>query len=172
MKKMLLVLAMVAGAFDMWADTETVGGYTWTYRINGNTAEIYGTYNSATKSYVPAISPYPTGSVTVPAILGRMPVTSIGTSAFYNCSNLTDVTIGNRVTCIGTLAFSGCSGLANVIIPGSVTSIGSSAFSYCRGLTSATIGNGVTSIGGYAFSGCIGLTNVTIPNSVTSKFVV
>ena len=22
------------------ADTETVGGYTWTYRINGDTAEI------------------------------------------------------------------------------------------------------------------------------------
>ena len=29
------------GAFGAWAETETVGGYTWTYRINGDTAESY-----------------------------------------------------------------------------------------------------------------------------------
>ncbi len=28
------------GAGGAWAETETVGGYTWTYRINGDTAEI------------------------------------------------------------------------------------------------------------------------------------
>ena len=27
------------GAGGAWADVETVGGYTWTYRINGDTAE-------------------------------------------------------------------------------------------------------------------------------------
>ena len=27
-------------AFGAWAETETVGGYTWTYCINGDTAEI------------------------------------------------------------------------------------------------------------------------------------
>jgi hypothetical protein len=27
-------------AFGAWAETETVGGYTWTYQINGGTAEI------------------------------------------------------------------------------------------------------------------------------------
>ena len=41
MKKMLMALAAVAVAFCAWADTETVGGYTWTYRITGDTAEIY-----------------------------------------------------------------------------------------------------------------------------------
>ena len=30
------------GAFGAWAATETVGDYTWTYRINSDTAEIYG----------------------------------------------------------------------------------------------------------------------------------
>ena len=29
----------VAVAFGAWAETETVGGYTWTYRIIGDTAE-------------------------------------------------------------------------------------------------------------------------------------
>ena len=28
------------GATGVWAETETVGSYTWTYRINGDMAEI------------------------------------------------------------------------------------------------------------------------------------
>ena len=39
-KKLMMIAAAVAVAFCAWADTETVGGYTWTYRINGETAEI------------------------------------------------------------------------------------------------------------------------------------
>ncbi|MBR1656540.1 MAG: leucine-rich repeat domain-containing protein, partial [Prevotella sp.] len=95
-------------------------------------------------------------------------VTSIGICAFWNCSGLTSLTIGNSVTSIGHHAFYACSGLTSITIPNSVTSIGSSAFSGCTGLTSVTIPNSVTSIGQYAFSGCSSLTSVTIPNSVTS----
>ena len=88
--------------------------------------------------------------------------------AFYNCSGLTSVTIGNSVTRIGDSAFSGCTGLTSITIPDSVTSIGNYAFSGCTGLTSITIPDSVTSIGNYAFSGCTGLTSITIPDSVTS----
>jgi len=38
-KKPMMVVAVHAASFGAWADTETVGGYTWTYRINGGTAE-------------------------------------------------------------------------------------------------------------------------------------
>ncbi|MBQ6754540.1 MAG: leucine-rich repeat domain-containing protein, partial [Bacteroidales bacterium] len=95
-------------------------------------------------------------------------VTSIGSSAFYGCSGLTSVAIPNTVTSIGNSAFSGCSGLTSVIIPNGVTSIGSSAFYGCSGLTSVTISNSLTSIAGSTFFGCSGLTSITIPNSVTS----
>ena len=95
-------------------------------------------------------------------------VTSIGNSAFRNCSGLTNVTIPNSVTSIGSSAFRGCSGLTSITIPNSVTSIGGSAFGNCSKLTSITIPNSVTSIGDYAFVGCPGLTSITIPNSVTS----
>ena len=112
------------------------------------------------------------GAVTIPATVtynGKTySVTSIGNSAFYQCSSLKSVTIPNSVTSIGDDAFCLCSGLTSIIIPNSVTSIGDHAFSGCSGLTSVTIPNSVTSISNYAFSGCSGLTSVTIPGSVTS----
>ena len=113
-----------------------------------------------------------TGNVVIPSHVtynGTIyKVTGIGNYAFYGCSGLTSITIGNSVTSIGKRAFHHCSGLTSVTIPNSVASIGEGAFSGCSGLTSVTIPNSVTSIGDYAFSYCSGLTSVTIPNSVTS----
>ena len=115
-------------------------------------------------------------------------VTSIGERAFYHCSSLTSVTIGNSVTSIGYEAFSGCSSLTSVTIPNSVTSIGWDAFYGCSSLpvidnlryadtylveavdrtrSTYTIKDGTRWIGEDAFSGCSSLTSVTIPNSVT-----
>ena len=95
-------------------------------------------------------------------------VTSIGAHAFASCDSLTSVTIGNGVTSIGRYAFVGCDSLTSIVIPDSVTSIGDRVFRYCSGLTSVTIGNSVTSIGNYAFESCDSLTSVAIPDSVTS----
>ena len=95
-------------------------------------------------------------------------VTSIGESAFKNCTSLTSVTIGNSVTSIGNEAFYGCTSLTSVTVPDSVTSIGDYAFCNCTSLTSVTIPDSVTSIGDYAFCNCTSLTSVTIPDSVTS----
>ena len=70
--------------------------------------------------------------------------------------------IPNSVTSIGRSAFSDCTGLTSITIPNSVTSIGEFAFSGCTGLTSVTIGNSVTSIGWDAFRGCTGLTSIVV----------
>ena len=95
-------------------------------------------------------------------------VTSIGYSAFRDCSSLTSVEIPNGIVSIDNFAFSGCSRLTEVVIPDSVTSIGYEAFKYCNNLTKLIIPNSVTSIGEYAFRGCSSLTEVVIPYSVTS----
>ena len=47
---------------------------------------------------------------------------------FYNNKSIKEVTIGNSVTSIGSYAFFGCSELTSMTIPNSVTSIGYSAF--------------------------------------------
>lgn len=86
-------------------------------------------------------------------------VTTIGYSAFENCTSLTSINIPNSITSIGSLAFENCSSLTSINIPDSVTSIiGNGVFSGCIGLTSINIPNSVTSINITAFYGCTNLT--------------
>ena len=54
------------------------------------------------------------GEVTITNAINGLPVTSIGDSAFYNCGNLSSVTIPNSVTNIGNSAFANCSNLSSV----------------------------------------------------------
>lgn len=117
-------------------------------------------------------------------------VTEIGCYAFFDCRNLTAITIPNSVTTIedqafsccfnltslnvpedliylGDSAFSACMGIANLTIPQGITYIPWGAFSNCENLTSLTISQGVVNIGPYAFDGCLNLDNVTISENVT-----
>ena len=104
MKRLLVMIATAfAATMSLMAETETIDGYTWTYRINGDTAEIFN------DGYV-AVSPR-SGNLVIPSILGGKPVTCIGDYAFYYCENLTRVTIPNSVTNVGYYAFEGCRNL-------------------------------------------------------------
>ena len=94
-------------------------------------------------------------------------VTSIGGSAFYNCSSLTSITLPEGVTSIGIWAFRGCSSLTSITIPESVSVIGDCAFEDCSSLTDIAIPDSVTSIGDGTFLSCSSLTSITIPDSVT-----
>jgi hypothetical protein len=94
-------------------------------------------------------------------------VTSIKSSAFYECSKLTSVTIPGNVTSIEGLAFYNCLNLASVNIPNKVTSIGAYAFQNCK-LTSIIIPESVISIGNNAFDGCNYLTSVTFQGTIAS----
>lgn len=94
-------------------------------------------------------------------------VTSIGDSAFYNCTALESVTIPNSVTYIGAFAFARCSALSSVSLPYGITDINYSTFAYCTSLTSIKIPDSVTSVGVYAFQRCPALTTVHLGRNVT-----
>lgn len=182
---LLLSVQMVVNPIwaDTWIDPET--GYRWTYQIYGEEISIYNDAGSA-------ISPRPSGSVTIPSMIDGNPVTSIGQSAFYGCNGLTSVTIPEGVKSIESFAFDRCLKLRDVTIPDSVTRLSNYAFYNCNdslfdtnsipgvkmvdgwvvgrmgqlpGILDLTGARGIVSS---VFSGCTGLTNVIIPGSVTS----
>ena len=85
-----------------------------------------------------------------------------GVLEHFISAGLTTYTIPDEVTSIGDSAFCDCSSLTSVTIPDSVTSIGYRAFYACLSLTSVTIPDSATSIGEEAFHGCSSLTSVHI----------
>jgi len=90
-------------------------------------------------------------------------VTSIGWGwAFYGCSGLTDLTIGNGVGCIPMGTFDSCAKLTNVTIPNSVTNIGWYAFECCSNLTSVILPASVTNLYDDWFWGCDSLREITV----------
>lgn len=88
-------------------------------------------------------------------------VTSIGATAFWDCSTLNGITIPNSVTSIGNWAFTGCPNLTDIAIPNAVESIGNNAFAH-TGLTSITIPSSVTHIRETAFEACPNLTTMIV----------
>lgn len=80
-----------------------------------------------------------------------------------DCTNLTSVTMSDKLKEIGVCAFEGCTSLTSVTIPDSVTKIHGS-FSYCSGLTEVTIPESVKEISRSSFGSCENLEKITILN--------
>lgn len=91
-------------------------------------------------------------------------ITSIPANAFFQYTELKEVSIPNTVCGIGGYAFSE-TGLTSVEIPGSVQIIDCNAFSDCENLVDVQLSEGLVYIDGAAFQGC-GISSITIPSSV------
>ena len=181
LKHLLTALLLMVATVAMGHDFEVGGIYYSILSEEEKTVEV--TYRG--DSYSSYSNEY-TGSVDIPSsVISNgitYAVTSIRYSAFYNCSGLTSITIGNSVTSIGRYAFENCSGLKEVHISDIAAWCNidfqnsfSNPLSYANNLylngelvTDLVIPDGVTEIKYSAFRNCTGLTSVTIGNSVTS----
>lgn len=165
----LSVICTLLTAFPTLTHAVTEGIYT--YAISNGEACITDCDTSAAS-----------GEIIIPDMLGNCPVTRIGDSAFYECSQLTGVTFSKSIKYVEKDAFSLCYNLKKINITdiGAWSSIDfentfSNPLIYAKNLylndeliTNLVIPYGVTTIGESAFSNCKSITSVTLPNSVTS----
>lgn len=118
------------------------------------------------EAYVYACQKSASGTVTIPAQWNGLPVTSIRSYAFDNCSGVTNLLIPNSVKTIQTHAFDSC-GMQEVSIPSSVSTLESAAFYGCKALKKLALPEGLKTISRQLFT-YSGIQAVYIPASVTS----
>ena len=141
----------------------TYNGMSWTYKVLD---EALRTARLVPNNGNPAVTPAPTGTLTIPSTLNGYTIVEIGEKSFYECSGLTGVVIPSTVTTIGKNAFCN-TGLTALTLPSSVETIKEYAFFGCRSLATVSFNNGLTRIEQYAFCNCESLGNVTFPASLT-----
>ena len=138
----LLLSCTMANAYDIEVD----GIY---YNVNASdfTCEIT---NNGENSY--------SGDIYIPKTViyknKTLNVTSIGYKAFYNCTDLTSISIGSGISQIRESAFYGCNKLTSITIPFNVTKIEDYAFDGCNSLKELIIEDGLEtlSLGKCSFS--------------------
>jgi hypothetical protein len=95
-------------------------------------------------------------------------LSSIGSFAFYQLTNLAQTSLPEGLITIGGLAFQGCTNLALTSLPEGLTSIGDSAFNGCTKLAITSLPEGLTTVYGSTFSNCTSLTRMRLPTGITS----
>ncbi len=158
---------------------------TWSY--SGGVLTVSGTGAMSSSPWTDSandLSPY----ITKVVISDK--VTSICSYAFFECTKLTNVSLGSSLKTIEDSAFKGCTALTGVKLPSSLTTLGSGAFLQsgltsisvpgsvqkiehdtffeCNSLKSVNLAEGIKSIESNAFQGCESLVSIAVPDTVTS----
>lgn len=187
----LSLCTLSISAEDMLEEGSCGEGVTWS--LNLHTGELIIEGSGDMQDYGSAVENIPWNSRrnSIQTVTVREGVTALSSSAFFNCRNLTKVslpagiteipanafascsklnelTLPDSVTTIGDAAFIRCTSLSQITFPAGLETVGSSAFTNCTSLTSLTLPVGVSFIGNRAFSSCGKLTSVSLPNTLTS----
>ena len=109
------------------------------------------------------------GDVIIPEKLGGIRVSAIGEKAFYNCADISTVTIGDNIKSIGKAAFAHCYALSEVILPDALEEIPDEAFDMCYNLAKVSLTKtNIKRIGARAFAYCEFLESITLPDTLES----
>lgn len=112
---------------------------------------------------------YYNGDVVIPEVITyntkTFTVTSIGSSAFKSCYNLTSVKLPSTIERIDDYAFSECTELTSIQLPDGIEKIGAYAFDGCAKLSSINIPTNIKVLDHYAFSSTA-IKEVSIPNGL------
>ncbi|MCH5171983.1 MAG: leucine-rich repeat protein, partial [Erysipelotrichales bacterium] len=116
-------------------------------------------------------SSYSKNATFVPSSLKTIVITGgneIASHAFYDCSEITSITLPNTIESIRGGAFQNCTSLIGIVIPSSVMTIESFVFSNCSSLKTVTFnkGSNLKTIKESAFASCTSLTSITLPSSL------
>lgn len=104
--------------------------------------------------------------ITTVSFLGQS-LTTIGTSAFKECSYLKSISLPLSLTTIGPSAFRDCVRLKEISFPSSLQTIDRNAFQNCSGLINVNLNSSLKTIGSNAFDGCDKMVIIEFPASVS-----
>ena len=172
-----------------------------TENVSEETEEDYGleyTLNEDESSYsVTGIGECIATDIVIPKQYKGLPVTSIGSKAFYSCIDIVSVKVPDSVKSIGDSAFLGCAKLVNLTLSDNLEFMGKEVFGLSssiklteygnacyigsknnpyivlvkakdKSITKCEIPDGTRFICLVAFDECTDLIDVTIPNSIIS----
>ena len=125
---LLLLLLPVAASAD--ANGTCGENLTWTFESATGTLTISGTGQMA-KYGLSNPAPWYNFRFDILKVIFESGVTSIDDCAFFDCSNLTSISIPDGMTEINFGAFQDCNELININIPKSVTWLGVGVFLLC-----------------------------------------
>lgn len=158
--------------------TWRLAGGVLTISGNGPMADWNGYYNAE-------YSPWYHNEQIKKIVIGEG-VTSIGTFAFDECSEVTEISMPATVTKMGDFALYGCrslstidishveefgaralgnTGLKKVAVPSGIIELQNGVFENCTSLTMVTLPEGLTKIGSI-FNGCTSLADIALPSSL------
>lgn len=92
--------------------------------------------------------------ISIPERLNGLPVTKIGSCAFYACKDLARISLPESVCCIDSYAFAECRKLSAVSLPEGVECIGDYAFYNCHELAGIALSWHLKNMGYGAFKNC------------------
>lgn len=136
--------------------------------VNGNTQDQFTfELNKDSQGYtLTGIVSAASSDIVIPAEHEGLPVTAIGSSAFYAWTDLTSVVVPDSIVSIGSKAFMDCTALKAITLPAQMQEIGSYAFNGCIALERIAIPEGITEIANNCFDGCTSLERVTLPSTL------